>query len=288
MTPSMIVEVSSQIKIKKPLSKDEFGFYKNVPLGVLDFVSRNNTLYESTSFKACMKNENSQFYKRLQQGVLIGEFDHPDLSMYDMSKTVDRERAGVRFVRLDPAKEAMIFRAIRIRDVELKGKKYPMIFGDLKGSGPYGHIIEQKMEDPSINLAFSLRTLTKDTPMAGYLKREAMALVTFDGGMPGGGFEEAAKDRIHEYSQEGYEKFDYDVVFGGGYSFSSEFTKRDAQLAGAAAESLLSFEELRDIYGTIEIKQGSNTIGSLDGKGNVISKQDSTTRKCTFDTFFNV
>ena len=184
--PNLVTEITSIIdKNKNQLKPDDDGFYTDVPLAVLDAVSCNNTWYNSRPFIGVMNSPKSSFNHRLTQGVLTGELDHP------FDPTLSREELIQRTLYIDPDNEAVFFRRISVRNIN--GDLF--VLGDLKPHGLKQAAAKEKLEDPNVNCAFSLRSLTKGDRKhpKGYIIKNVSILVTFDIGMAGGGFPQASK-----------------------------------------------------------------------------------------------
>lgn len=266
--PKLLIEVSSEITTTdKVPSKDEHGYYPNVPLAVLDHVSLNKTMYDSESMIKSISDPGSALYHRLTNGLLTGEFDHPDMT------GLDKDEKLTRFMQIKPEQEAIHFKSLHVREVPNVGK---VVFGSIKGHGPWGNEFEKKMEDPNVNCAFSLRAITDTVRRNNYLFKKVKHLVTFDTCMAGGGFGEAVKSNITKYtqSQEGldfYSEFVNNRIWSEDVTYDEIILHADENLS---QETKITYYDVNEIFGIKNIIQSEKVIGVVDRKGNVITDED--------------
>jgi len=178
---SLQVEESRGVRALKP---DSDGLYKGFPLAVLDHVSRNKTYYESKSFLKQLSTP-TPIKIALDSRSLLGELDHP--------KCVGKPNQAYlrRILDISQDRVSHFFSAIYAAETLSSGGI--VIRGDIKPYGMYKNLLEDSLMDPHVNTSFSLRSITKDQPMAGgAIKRFVQRLVTFDF-VGTGGFEEASK-----------------------------------------------------------------------------------------------
>ena len=168
---------------KNKLSTDENGYY-TIPVMVLKKESSNNTYYDLPSFSDIIKK--GTFRNRLQSGCLYGEWGHPDLSTYK-----DKRESFARLIRVDESKVSHHIKGLTIEDDGV-------VEASLKPYGPYGKYLDDSLNTPTINTAFSLRALAKDTRMKSpksnkeIIYKNLMHLTTFDCVL-NPGFKEATK-----------------------------------------------------------------------------------------------
>lgn len=184
--PELNFEVQT-MKIKdgraiKSAEPDSNGVYRDVPVGALGIVSRNNSDYDIPSTLNCMTNPNMAFYKRLTEGSLAGEYGHPMV----------KDRSDIpRILRIDPTMVSHYILGLRSKPTD--NNEYIIIYADMKCGGPYGPYLQESFADPDINTAFSLRSITsKPQRIGGVDKKKMITLVTFDA-VCGPGFEQASK-----------------------------------------------------------------------------------------------
>jgi len=236
----------------KSIQKDKDGYYKGFPLAVYGAKTRNNTVYDVPSIIKQITDPNSTFNIRLTEGNLIGEWGHP---LVDPTTKMGLQRV----LTLEPAKEACHYR--KVYSKKLDDSDMIVIFGDLKPSGPYGKYFEERMDDPTVNCAASLRALTKDRfdRASNTLYRNVQSLVTFDIGVPSGGYKEASKRYMVSFEEiiakNIEEVFSYETVCAINHSVGLEsFTNT----------------ELNDILGARKITIGEKVVGVIDANNGIL------------------
>lgn len=246
-------------KLKK-YEMDEDGYYCGVPVAVVGTVSRNNTMYSSESVTQCI-NGNTAFRKVLEEGALIGEWGHP---IVDMKSDYGLYRLSI----IDPTREAVSYRKVYLKRVDDLG--LDIVFADMKPSGPYGKFFKERMDDPTLNCASSLRAFSRQRvdPATRVIKRDVVQLITFDTGVAGGGFKQASK----RYGDTGYT-----VASSEAYALDVVENVSSPEVM-ASIESIVD-SELNDIFKSKEVKIGSmrmkvDVTGKITegGEGSVIKK----------------
>lgn len=168
-------------KSLKALTPDKNGVYHDVPVAVLDKVSRNNKYYEPDSVIKCIVDPSSRFNLCLREGALCGEYGHPFVEHNDSEIE--------RIAKIEQTRVSHHFLKVYSKDA---GDNV-IIYTDLKPSGPYGDILDRDFKDPTLNNGFSLRSLCAKISMDGVVMRQKMLmLVTFDA-ETGCGYPEASK-----------------------------------------------------------------------------------------------
>jgi hypothetical protein len=181
-------------------------------------------------------NPDSTFNKRLKTGDLFGEYGHPFVPNLSSKEGMQR------VITLEAKKKAVFYRKIYSKRIEDLGIDF--VFGDLKPAGPYGKYAEEALLDPNMNFSTSLRAITDNVIRNGIVFKKVFMLITFDVGVPGGGYKESSK-RYSDVSQESInEILDASVFLD---------LKQNTSIA---FESLITKSELNDIlkYSRINIK----------------------------------
>ena len=157
---------------KNTLKTDADGYYE-IPVMALKQISSNKTYYDAKSFADIINSEKSSFRDRLKSGCLYGEWGHPDLSQFK-----DKRESFARLVKVDESRVSHHIKSLSVEDGAVEAS--------LKPYGPYGQFLEDSLNTPTINTAFSLRSLTKDTRMKSPKTNEDITyknlihLTTFD------------------------------------------------------------------------------------------------------------
>ena len=232
---------------------DEYGYY-TLPIGALNARSRNQCYYDTKSIYDQIMQPTSPFNMMITQGHLYGEYGHPE-----KDAPIDR---------IEEISEKS--RSHHIRKVycgeERQDGSIP-IYGVIKPCGPYGHMLEESIQNKWENTAFSLRSLMKYTWDA---KRNAqyrtiVRLVTFDYvGAPG--FLQASK----RYAP-GNESFTREISID---EFFNENGSRVTNSTGSVAFESFSNEELAKLFNIKNISLGSIRNGKyLLGTGTYINSK---------------
>ena len=148
------------------LRPDNDGYY-TVVVGELEEKSRNECYYNSEAILKQVTEKDSIFNLALTEGSLTGEWQHPPITA-DIS----------RIETIDATYESHHIR--RVYTKEDNGRLF--IVAELKPYGPYGKYLEDSLQNPHQNTAFSLRSLMKSTwdKVKNCEVRYIVRLVTFD------------------------------------------------------------------------------------------------------------
>jgi hypothetical protein len=178
-----ILEGSGKKGILKPM--DPGGAYYLVNAGGFNIPNRAGIVYGFNDYlKECMR-EDSDLNRRVSEGQVQCELGHPPQYFW--------ENVGGRIVqtpitdiyqwihRLRTVMEPNVCGAIRkIHWVMTGGDKDPIYNQiEVRPFGVHGHIMQASLEDPDMNTAFSIRTVTKPQKM-GERNREVDYFSTYD------------------------------------------------------------------------------------------------------------
>lgn len=241
------------LKAAKP---DENGCYE-VVLGCVGAPTRANVIYEANSLINAMSDPNSRFNICLKDGILFGEWGHPDICSPDGKQDMRR------LLKIDESKMSHLFTKIWIDDkpINMHGCNAFPIRAKVKPCGPYGACLEKSLQDPNINTAFSIRSLCEPTtgPEAKYEYRKVDLIVTFDAvGAPG--YEIATKRYIS-----GQESMDEIRV--------TRQQLEDAIAGCCGMESLMiTDKDVARLYNERNIRCGGTTITGVGGAQCVYGK----------------
>lgn len=174
--------VFSSIKLSSSnnrLEKDEDGFYK-VTLGALNTFNESGDFYLEDGVNDIIVNKSHTLARRLKAGYLKGEVGHP---VYQSGMT--KAQFYARNMRIDLNNTSHHIREIILTPTDkpsgLPGKgNMVLIEAWIKPSGPGGPALEKDLEDPNINVAFSIRCFTKDEVINGVNIKRILQIVTWD------------------------------------------------------------------------------------------------------------
>lgn len=237
--------------------RDKDGYFVDVPVAVLGATTRNATKYDTTAFVNQIKGPDTNYYKRLTEGCLFGEWGHP---FVDMNTQLGMER----LLNLDPQKESHHIRSTKIRHIDELGIDVIMI--DAKGSGPYGKYYDEAMLDPTRNLAHSLRGISKaqfDRKNKVTFK-ELISLVTFDAGVASGGFKHSSKRYMKSIEGMGCDTIE---------ELHAPITSANIDMVRNVALEKFTNTELNDLFKCKKIILGTVTTGYLDHRNEAINNE---------------
>jgi hypothetical protein len=162
------------------IKPDENG-YMEFNLGRFNTFNLQGQFYKFDPVKKLFQDPNSSLQRRLHNGFLKGENGHPVLAS-GMSKEDY-------FRRLLEIREDNICCHIKeLRTVDLgmqeigcpNGQNIIQVKGKIKPDGPLGGMLEARLKDPDMNVAFSIRTLTRDYMYAGIHYKDVVSFITYD------------------------------------------------------------------------------------------------------------
>lgn len=157
------------------LNKDDKGYYE-ITLGAFNSYNSAGQYYPLISSVKSMFEPGGALRRRLDNGQCRGELDHPapqpgqsktDFLRRVMTIKPDRISHHISSVRLEPAKDA-------------QGRDVVLTIGRVKPAGPYAASLEAALENPEENVAFSIRSLTRDAMANGRWEKSVTNIVTWD------------------------------------------------------------------------------------------------------------
>jgi hypothetical protein len=187
---SFVVETMVYLDGRKlgKIKPDEYGYY-DMPLAVIGAKSRNRTYYETATLVNQIENPETRFNQLLTQGNMFGEYGHPSQLDFD-----DPQKYLERLMIVKETQHSHHFRRVNVGGTLENGGR--LVNGLLKPEGPYKRPLQDSIDNPFINTAFSLRSIVTSTnkmidgePISW---RKVEHLVTFDAVLAGG-FAQASK-----------------------------------------------------------------------------------------------
>ena len=218
----------------RALEPDQDGWYNGVPVMVLDnnIITRNKTAYDAESVIQHINDPNNTFNQRLNDGDLFGEYNHPFIP----SMNIKDPAVLTRMLWLDSRLKCVHYRKFEPdKDPDLN---ITMLYASLKPMGPYGQYAKEMLDDPYVNFSTSLRALSyQDKRPDGTLFRRIFKLITFDAGVPGGGYRYSSK----RYAKISLENFFESVTHDGLLEIANSSTPT------VSMESLFTDTELNEL-----------------------------------------
>lgn len=161
------------------LEQDENGYY-NVILGGLNIFNEHGLFYMDEGVKALVKDDSTTFFRRLTRGYLKGEVNHPK---WEPGMSKDQYMARCQLIDKDRVSHHIRELIFEETDIDVggpNGKKVILIRGWVKPSGPRGDELKKDLDDPEINVPFSIRSFTVDDYSTKPITKVIKQLITFD------------------------------------------------------------------------------------------------------------
>lgn len=150
------------------------GSYRHI-LGGFDICNENGIFFPYVDSVKKMFGANGLVRRRLEQGYLRAEYGHPNLSGMDLREKLSR------VALIDPKNVCAHFTSISIEPKkDENGKDIVLVYGDITPAGPYADALQKDLDNPNINVAWSVRSFSHPVVYQG---RSAIILddiVTWD------------------------------------------------------------------------------------------------------------
>lgn len=256
--------------IKKAV-RDKDGYFTGVPVAVIGAETRNKTKYDTASFLRQIKGP-STFNTRLSENVLFGELGHPFCDL-------TTQEGMMRLAHLEPKCECNHIRSVSVQRVN--DLNIDLITIDTKGSGVYKDVFDEAMEDPTRNVAFSLRGLSRATldRQTGITHKELLSLVTFDSMVGGSGFKHSSKR---------YMTATEDLKFESQEIVEHPVTMNNLVMVRKVAMESFSESELNEILKATKVVVGQVEIGYVDKNSKMLIDPETGQRQSLFNSFIRV
>lgn len=156
------------------LKPDESGYYDMV-LGALGVMNSAGEKYVNTATARRTFESNGTLMRRINQGLLRGEYGHPDPA--DSPNFLAFE-SRVRKIKEDRISHHIS--KVWLEEIEYKGQKVLGIMGKIKPCGPHGKALEDSIKNPDENVTFSGRYYSNVGNVGGVRQREIHTVATWD------------------------------------------------------------------------------------------------------------
>lgn len=236
---------------------DENGYYM-MPLAVLGIVSQNNTYYDVPAFVEQITGKDAFVRKMLEDGKLYGEFGHPWIA------ALPRELIIPRLVHID---EKCVSHHIKTMETGKQLENGGVILqGLVRPHGPYGATLKDNLDAPTMNTAFSLRSVTSEQEINGVKHRTMRRFVTCDAVLAGG-YYQAAK-RFSSAAMENLQYAPGSTRFKHALEgFSVALDRAGSLYFEQVALESITDSELNDLFGAKRILRRGQTLTYLPHGG---------------------
>lgn len=146
------------INKKGILKPDENGYYETV-LGALDIKNSANELYPYKGNEGIL-DEGSPLRRRIENGQLYAEMGHPT-----REAGMSNSEWLTRYIRIEPTRICAHIKEVWLDPdyvTNTTGERFVAIIGLVKPIPPYGDAIEEYLKTPDINVAWSVRSFTRN------------------------------------------------------------------------------------------------------------------------------
>lgn len=238
--------------------KDDAGFYIGVPISAIGVSTRNNSYYDVDSFVSHINNPSTLFNMMLKDRQLYGEFGHPILDGLSNDMVIKR------LTRIEEPTSSHLFRSVYVDKTNLPSGGKLVLADLMPAPGEYGDRVKASLDNPELNTAFSIRSLTSNTIKNGISYRKMVRLVTADFVLAPG-FAEATKGYAHVATESLQNSEVYDFV---NISLPKDGSGQ-AVIDGVSVESFTD-GELNEYFGSKKVVTTKRTItlAATRGEGN--------------------
>lgn len=165
--------------VNKDIKQDSNGYYY-VTLGALNCYNSAGAYYVADGVKDLIENQSNLLARRLQNGYLNGEMGHPDFV-----PGMTHNDFLVRNLKIHQPNISHHIKSVELKPTDEDsgmpgGGKIIKVMGWVKPAGEKGPYLKEVLDNPDVNVAFSVRSLTNDTPVKGVIVKKIIQIITWD------------------------------------------------------------------------------------------------------------
>ena len=241
-----VIKVHDQ---NKEVKQDSNGYYY-VTLGALNCFNSSGAFYVADGVKDLIENKSNLFARRLESGYLNGEMGHPN-----MIPGMSHNDFFIRNLKIEQSNISHHIKSIELiptdEDSGLPGRgKIIKIMGWVKPTGEKGQFLKEALDNPDMNVAFSIRSLTNDTPVHGVMIKKLLQIITWDWVV------EPGIKCANKFSTLAVESFDFMTV----NLFDIEKAVKETKILGLGTESADVKTMINEVKRQKLVSSSSNTI----------------------------
>jgi|SRR6185312_1880859 len=214
---------------KAGLLKPDANGYRPMVVGALNMFNSAGEFYDYERAKSLFEGS-SQLQRRVQRGVLKGEYGHPKFEV-----GMRPDQFAHRVLTIDERNICCHFRELWLDFNNLKDKDGKAVVGIMawvKPSGPFGGYLKDSLENPDENVCFSIRAFTDDKYVAGVKQRYLKTVVTFDYVL------EPGMAVAEKYKAPALESYDEQIITRGSLELAMKATADVAMESASLASDL--------------------------------------------------
>ena len=156
------------------LKPDATGYYKCI-LGGFNMSNHSGVNYPLLPSVKALFGEGGIVRRRLDAGLCKGEYGHPKLDGMALNDILKR------LAFIDPLLTSHHIKSIELQNQkDTNGKELVLAVGMVKPSGPYGQYLAEQLNNPEENVAFSIRSFTRDIVHNGLAAKQVVDAMTYD------------------------------------------------------------------------------------------------------------
>jgi len=177
MNKTKLTTKKDQQGVENSIVKDDNGYYK-ITLGAFNTYNASGIFYKIKNPETLLTT-NTIFNRRLTNGQLRSELEHPDYKGMTNREIIERT------IKIDLTNICAHIKAVEFVNTgryEKGWEGYPItiIYGWVKPTGPHGPSLQESLDNPDENVAFSIRSLVKQYYTGSILTRSVLDISTFD------------------------------------------------------------------------------------------------------------
>ena len=197
-------DLSVDADIKNVKIKDSNGYYRII-LGVLNSYNENGRFYRVKDLDK-ITNKESILGKRLYDGILRSEYDHPGSKGMTLKEHINRT-VIINIDRVCAHIKKIEFITDTKCEVGWEGLNRIYVVGWVKPSGPYGKYLEEYLNNRDENVSFSIRCLLNPSDVDPKVF-DVVEISTYDFV-----FEQGIREST-AWNAAGYENIDLSTLYG--------------------------------------------------------------------------
>lgn len=165
-------EMGKTTGIIKPM--DASG-YRRIILGGIGLFNSGGQEYVDDAEVIALFEKSGNLQRRVAAGRLYSELGHPKMD------GMDEEAFLIRILSLYEEKEVGHFRKIElVPGVDEHGRPCRVIFGEVRPSGPFAAVLEDKFNNGYTDTCFSIRCMTDVSRSYGRVQKRITEIITWD------------------------------------------------------------------------------------------------------------
>ena len=162
---------------KSGIVKDDNGYYKML-LGAFNTYNFSGIFYRIKNPSDLLK-DGTIWNRRITNGIYKGEKEHPDY------KGMSREEIIQRTIKIDSDRVCAHIKSVELVDTGRcekgwDGYNITLVYGWVKPTGPFGPELQEALDNPDMNVPFSVRSLVSQKIVGSTVVRDVVDVCAHD------------------------------------------------------------------------------------------------------------